>query len=321
MGDASKNANFHLGHGANDAIRDGIKFGECLQENGGPAFDAARYTEHVRQEKASMLEGMKKIDAGMVTDYKQRITLLDADIIKQGKVLISLAELQQGNPQLALAAQECKKALEVTPFNYDDIYLKTINLANVLNEHSRQMQAGSTKKMEPHTSEYREIVRDMEKANAQLNKLQQKQTGQLYQTVTKLITPLGGYLEEKNKKAVQTLRTTVAELGQKKEQLISQKQASQQDIVQPGMAQDHKKKLGDLIEAKDDKPRDEVSAEAKRLKESDSRRSLQQSYQSLQRTAQDSAPPVKPSGKSPQTAEVEPPESSQAKQPGTPRMK
>lgn len=156
IGDASKNANFHLAHGAKDAIKDGRIFAACLQTDG--SFDSDQYEKHQQDQRNAMKGFMQRENNIMKADYQFRIRELDAEIsqqapelaemasqvIKQGNILIALAKLQPSNGPLQATLTKCEESYKKSPLDYDDVYTSTIQLADFLNQKAMQDSVAHT---------------------------------------------------------------------------------------------------------------------------------------------------------------------------------
>lgn len=243
MGDASKNANFLLGHGANDAIRDGKKFGECLQGN---QFDFEKYRKHQSEQKDKMANKMASIEVGLKTGYQNRITKIDENIVKEAGTLIKLAALHQ-NKKLAQLADDCDKALKATPPNYDNIYDSSIQLASQLNQLSKELaekQIIALELAKKHNKATDEKIMKLENSLDKLNKNQNK----VFNVVNALIPMIANHLNKKHQKKSQLLIDKIDALKQHKQASIEKKLGTQKDISRPLIFREHREKLTKMTE-------------------------------------------------------------------------
>lgn len=245
MGDASKNANFLLGHGANDAIRDGKKFGECLQGN---QFDFEKYRKHQEEQKGKMVNKMASIDVGLKTNYKSRIEKIDENIVKEAGVLIKLASLHQ-DKNLAKLADDCDKALKNIPPNYTEIYDTSIQLANLLNQLSKDLAEKQIIALELDKSHVKEMDAKISKLENILDKLHKNQN-KVFNIVNALVPMLANHLDKRYQKKGQLVIDKIDALKKQKQMSVEEKIFSQKDINRPLIFREHKQKLTKMAEDK-----------------------------------------------------------------------
>lgn len=256
MGDASKNANFLLGHGANDAIRDGKKFGECLQGN---QFDFEKYRKHQSEQRDKMVNKMAGIDVGLKTQYQHRIAKIDENILKEAGTLIKLASLHQ-DKKVTQLADDCNKALKSSPPNYDDIYDTSIQLANQLNQLSKELAEKQIIALELDKTPVKEMDTKITKLENILDKLHKNQN-KVFNVVHALVPMLANHLDKRYQKKSQLLIDKIDKLKNQKQVLIEEKLSSQKDISRPLIFSEHKQKLTKLLE---EKPKDSTRKSIKK---------------------------------------------------------
>ncbi len=245
MGDASKNANFLLGHGANDAIRDGKKFGECLEGN---QFNFKKYRKHQTEQKDKMVNKMAGIEVGLKTQYQHRITKIDENILKEAGTLIKLASIHQ-DKKLAQLADDCDKALKTTPPNYDQIYDTTIQLASQLNQLSKELAEKQIIALEFAKKHHKVTDAKIVQLEHSLDKLQKSQN-KVFNVVKTLMPMLANHLSKKHQKKSQLLIDKIDALKMQKQAFIEEKLSAQKDISRPLIFREHKQKLIKLAEEK-----------------------------------------------------------------------
>ncbi len=236
VGDANKNANFHLGHGANDAIRDGKKFGECLEPDG--KFNIAAYKKHQEKQKQIMIERMQIAQERMATGYRSEMKGLDRETIKQAKTLVKLANTYS-DPKLKKAAKDCQRAYEAKKPNFDKVYTTTIKLADMINTKAAEVWENELKDT---SLQSKQKIKELEHAYAYTNST-------LFKAISFFSSSLGKYLERKNEVVKEAIKKEIRNLDKREAYLSNklEKKTPHVKIVQPHMYKAHKAKLGEMI--------------------------------------------------------------------------
>ncbi len=143
IGDATMNANLHLGHGGNDAIADGRKFAEYLPSvsETSAKFNQRSFIRWRRDKKETIRESMALNDEEDMRVYKAYIPKINKEIIKYGEYLLMIAKpLEQFDESLKKRKDEFEvllKNIKDTPkaiIFLDDIYQKTLEFTDAIND-------------------------------------------------------------------------------------------------------------------------------------------------------------------------------------------
>ncbi len=229
VGDAGKSANFFLGHGANDAIRDARKFGQCLEEEG---FNSEAYLRHQREERDVMVTGMVNAEKNEAGRYSKQAKGFDALIVNQATILIKLAAPYK-DLTTKILMKKCEKSLSKDPVDMNQVYDATIKLADRLNKIS-ELQLDK-------------IDANIKRKERKLDLLVVRQ--KIYENISSIASPIGKYLMEKSEIQRALLLEQASNLIDKKATLVGKDPQSQANLTKPHEYLLHKQELMKRAEA------------------------------------------------------------------------
>ena len=125
IGDAAKNTNFHLGHGVNDAISDGLYL---VRNINGHLFNHSTYQMHQKSNLSSLKRKMTWSESDDNKQLTQFQNSLDDFVIKGSNSLLEFSK-KFNDKRIKSTANRLKKLLNIEPKDYDQIYLAAQELS------------------------------------------------------------------------------------------------------------------------------------------------------------------------------------------------
>ena len=125
IGDAAKNANFHLGHGVNDAISDGLYLVRNINVH---HFNHSKYQNHQNSNLSSLKRKMTWSESDDNNQSTQFQNSLDDFVIKGSNSLLEFSK-KFNDKRIKSTANRLNKLLKIEPKDYDQIYLAAQELS------------------------------------------------------------------------------------------------------------------------------------------------------------------------------------------------
>lgn len=188
IGDATMNANFYLGHGANDAIKDGLRFGKFLPTKENEVFNKDQFILERRRVKNSIRDAMNAIQLVDTLHFQILLNRLTKSFIGTDKqpgrsqYLIDIARpLVQYDKNLKKELsnfEDLLKKYRKNPGNVkpDDVYNQVLILSNSINTTIDKKAA----------MEIGKIENELEKIRGQIFKLTLEESKPMASELTKM---------------------------------------------------------------------------------------------------------------------------------------
>lgn len=215
VGDASKNANFHYGHGAGDAMNDALKAISSIKKDG--SFDYDSYTNHQQSHYQNINMQMHQQRNSLQNMYAKADLRIEESIRKEAQILIGLADAWPEDDAILVAKNNLNKALSGESKLHDAVFTSTVELANALNQKAFQVQKDTGLR----DKNIKHIKRDIN-----FTKLSQeglKVLGTVFNVVSKILPKIGERLQTYHQKQTKLVEQKIDELSQRKSNIIHQK--------------------------------------------------------------------------------------------------
>ncbi len=191
VGDANKSANFHLGHGANDAIQDGLQFGLCLRTD---SFGFDTYQTYQENRKETVVDQMKLMESRLLNTYIERQKELNENVkLEAGKLIETAKQLYPKDNAIKKAYMECEKQLKAHPIDYDKVYTSTVALADKLNAKAEKLHNKELAKLDKKIAT---------KASSITSNATKKE---VFDVISKISSGIGSFLQERYVKSQEAM--------------------------------------------------------------------------------------------------------------------
>lgn len=227
IGDAYKDANFHLGHGTNDAIADALAFAQSLStmiqhvtNEQSKTFDAIGFMRHQAQSREIMLLGMKVQEEKDQKAYGKLVALIDEKVVKEARTLIQMANQFSADPNIKAHMENLSSSIESlsqttsTPLRpcMEQVYTATIALADDINKQAEAAYEENLEKLKNTAAKnLQETKKLIAKKEEELHKLESTKT-KLFTAVSVIIPPIALGLWFYNTKTKKALNREIAQL-------------------------------------------------------------------------------------------------------------